>query len=81
MFQMSHIAANETILDLRQIFSHFRFSQILVSNNDTAFISARFSNFCAIYGIQHFHRPSNGQIERFGDTFERALTKTKNIPL
>ena len=79
---MSHITADETIPKLKQIFSCFEISQILVSDNGTAFTSATFSNFCALNDIQHirtppFHPLTNGQVEHFVDTFKRIFIKPK----
>ena len=82
IFQMNRITSDETIQKLKQIFSRFGTPQILVSDNGTAFTSGTFANFCALNGIQHiktppFHPQSNGQVERFVDTFKRALIKNK----
>ena len=82
IFQMSRITANETILKLKQIFCRFGILQILVSDYDTSFTSATFSNFCALNGIQYtrtppFHPQSNRQVESFVDTFKIALIKNK----
>ena len=79
---LSKITADETILKLKQIFSHLGIPQILVFDNVTAFTSATFSNFCALNGIQQiktplFHSQLNGQVEHFVDIFKRALLKKK----
>ena len=47
-FQMSRITADETILKLKQIFSQFGITQLLVSNNGSAFTSATFFKFQCI---------------------------------
>ena len=82
IYQMSCIAADEMILKLKQIFSHFGIPQILVSDNGTAFISTTFSNFCALNGIQHirtvpFHPQSNVQVECFVDILRGHSKKKK----
>ncbi|GAA49262.1 hypothetical protein CLF_102775 [Clonorchis sinensis] len=56
--------------------------ETLVSGNGSAFTSAEFALFCKHYGIHHvrsppFHPQSNGQVERFVDTFKTALQKLK----
>lgn len=77
---MNHINSRATILHLQKIFSRFGVPEILVSDNGSAFTSAEFAEFCLQNGIQHMRTPphhpqSNGQVERFVDTFKRALFK------
>ncbi|KFD53295.1 hypothetical protein D918_06966 [Trichuris suis] len=54
--------------------------EVVVTDNGTQFSSAEFQEMCDANGIQHlksppFHPQSNGQAERFVDTFKRALHK------
>ncbi|BHF79290.1 hypothetical protein SprV_0602241000 [Sparganum proliferum] len=54
--------------------------EVLVSDNGSQFTSSSFEDFCHQHNIQHlrsppYHPQSNGQAERFVDTFKRALLK------
>lgn len=79
---MKQITSQETIIELRQLFSRFGVPDILVSDNGTQFTSSIFSDFCNRFGVKHvrsppYHPQSNGQAERFVDTFKRALLKAR----
>ena len=79
---MNHPTSSETVRKLPEIFSRLDTPEILVSDNGTVFTPAEFSDFCKQNRIQHlrsppFHPQSNGQAERFVDTFKRALLKLK----
>ncbi|XP_062551120.1 uncharacterized protein K02A2.6-like [Armigeres subalbatus] len=74
------ITASTTITILRNIFARLGMPETLVSDNGTQFTSSLFTQFCSTNGIEHvttapFHPQSNGQAERFVDTFKRALKK------
>nr|VZI00654.1 unnamed protein product [Spirometra erinaceieuropaei] len=74
--------ASSTIAFLRRIFSQHGLPEVLVSDNGSQFISSTFEDFCRQHNIQHFRSPpyhpqSNGQAERFVDTFKRALLKAR----
>ena len=82
VFHMNHPTSSETVRKIQEIFSRFGTPEILVSDNGTAFTSAEFSDFCKQNSIQHlrsppFHLQSNGQAERFINTFKRTLLKLK----
>lgn len=69
-----------TIDILSSLFARYGDPEVIVSDNGAQFTSAAFREFCTERGIDHIrtaphHPQSNGQAERFVDTFKRALTK------
>ena len=79
---MQTATTGTTIAALRRIFGQHGLPDTIVSDNGTQFSSAQFKDFCIRAGIQHIHSPpyhpqSNGQAERFVDTFKRALLKSR----
>uniref|UniRef100_A0A7I4YY53 RNA-directed DNA polymerase n=1 Tax=Haemonchus contortus TaxID=6289 RepID=A0A7I4YY53_HAECO len=80
--EMSSVTTSCTIRELRRLFAQFGNPQTLVTDNGTQFTSAEFDDFCTKNGIRHiksppFHPQSNGQAERFVDTFKRNFKKMK----
>ncbi|BHF71221.1 hypothetical protein SprV_0401427600 [Sparganum proliferum] len=78
--QLNPATASATIAFLRRIFSQHGLPEVLVSDNGCQFISSTFVEFCRQHNIQHlrcpsYHLQSNGQAERFVDTFKRTLLK------
>ncbi|CAH8633242.1 unnamed protein product [Schistosoma bovis] len=72
----------KTIQILTEIFSRNGIPDAIVSDNGSQFTSSQFQSFCQRLAIKHlrsppYHPQSNGQAERFVDTFKRALAKTK----
>ncbi|CAH8585253.1 unnamed protein product [Schistosoma margrebowiei] len=72
----------QTIQLLTEMFSRNGLPDIIVSDNGSQFTSSQFQEFCKRLSIKHFRSPpyhpqSNGQAERFVDTFKRALMKSK----
>ncbi|KRZ81929.1 Uncharacterized protein T08_655, partial [Trichinella sp. T8] len=83
VLHMPHITTEQTIESLKTVFARFGFPEVLVSDNGTQFTSTEFTIFCPENGIHHvtsapYHAQSNGQVERFIDTFKRALKKSTN---
>ena len=73
---------SKTLEVLGQIFSQHGLPELIVSDNGSQFTSREFQLFCHQYNICHmrsppYHPQSNGQAERFVDTFKRALLKAK----
>ncbi|XP_062700352.1 uncharacterized protein K02A2.6-like [Aedes albopictus] len=82
IIQTTRITSAVTITTLRGLFARLGMPVTLVSDNGTQFTSAEFADFCASNGIEHlttapFHPQSNGQAERFVDTFKRAVKKIR----
>ncbi|BHF84818.1 hypothetical protein SprV_0902797000 [Sparganum proliferum] len=74
--------ASATIEFLRRIFSQHGLPEVLVSDNGSQFTSSTFEDYCHQRNIQHlrsppYHPQSNGQAERFVDTFKRARLKAR----
>lgn len=80
--QTQRITAHATIRILRGLFARLGMPKILVSDNGTQFTSDHFADYCLLNGIDHirtapFHPQSNGQAERFVDTFKRTVKKIR----
>ncbi|KAK6763649.1 hypothetical protein RB195_024100 [Necator americanus] len=80
--QMSSISSTATIQAMKCIFAKFGNPETLVTDNGTQFTSSHFASFCRSRGFVHirtppFHPQSNGQAERFVDTFKRGLAKLR----
>jgi hypothetical protein len=81
--QTKFITTSSTINNLDDMFSRWGVPETIVSDNGTQFSSKSFHSYCSRLGIQHkfsppYHPQSNGQAERFVDTFKRSLLKMKN---
>uniref|UniRef100_A0A914GT85 RNA-directed DNA polymerase n=1 Tax=Globodera rostochiensis TaxID=31243 RepID=A0A914GT85_GLORO len=82
VYEMSSTSSKATIDKLRYLFSRHGLPETLVSDNGTQFASSEFAKFTSVNGINHrFSAPynpmSNGQAERFVDTFKRTFRKLK----
>ncbi|XP_058814254.1 uncharacterized protein K02A2.6-like [Topomyia yanbarensis] len=71
-----------TINMLRSLFARLGMPETLVSDNGPQFASAEFDKFCLENGVNHittapYHPQSNGQAERFVDTFKRSVKKIR----
>lgn len=77
---MSDITARSTISKCRQIFAQFGLPQVLVTDNGRTFTSHEFQKFLQANGIKHkvtapYNPATNGQAERFVQTFKQALKR------
>lgn len=73
---MHSITSEATIEKLRDIFARYGIPQQLVSDNGPQFTAQEFSEFAKANGIKHtlvapYHPRSNGQAERFVQTFKQ----------
>lgn len=71
-----------TISFLHEIFARFGIPSFIVSDIGTQFTSSEFKFFFKSLAIEHiftslYHPRSNGQAERFVNTFKRALRKSE----
>eukprot|EP00731_Ephydatia_muelleri_P034541 Em0065g2a len=87
VFEKPNTTSQKTIEILRQVFSAYGLPEQLVSENGPQFISREFAEFMAKNGIKHirsapYHPATNGQVERFVQTFKRAMkTGTTKVTL
>ena len=78
VIEMSATTTSHTITELRKLFAVHGLPKQLVSDNGPQFTSVDFATFCKMNGIKHircapYHPSSNGQAERFVQTFKRAM--------
>lgn len=77
---MRNITAEETVHQIQQLCARYGLPELFVTDNGRQFTSSHFSKFCQRNAIHHvtsppYHPQSNGQAERFVDTFKRSLVK------
>ncbi|XP_062585296.1 uncharacterized protein K02A2.6-like [Saccostrea cucullata] len=82
VFHMTSTTASATVKTLRTLFSRQGIPNEVVSDNGPQFISAEFKQFMTQNGIRHitsapYHPRTNGQAERFVQSFKRAIKSAK----
>ena len=80
---MKSTTASSTIRVLRSLFSKYGLPHEVVSDNGPQFVAEEFAAFLKKNGIKHIksavkHPASNGEAERFVQTFKRAMKKAKS---
>jgi len=84
VFKLPNATSEAVILRMRETFCRFGIPEQLVSDNGTQFTSDEFQEFCKLNGVRHttsavYHPRSNGEAERFIQTFKEAMkTDCKN---
>ncbi|XP_037953704.1 uncharacterized protein K02A2.6-like [Teleopsis dalmanni] len=78
--QTKAMSSQATVNILNDIFARFGLPKTIASDNGTQFRSEHFEQFLKHNGVEHlysspYYPMSNGQAERFVDTFKRSLKK------
>ena len=86
VISMNSTTAEKTTDVLRQLFARFGLPNHIVTDNGPQFAADKFRQFCCNNGIFHtfvapYHPSSNGQAERFVQTFKSAMQKGKGSEL
>lgn len=74
--------SSHVIMKIRETLTRFGLPDQIVSDNGPQFTSEEFQRFCANNGIRHttssvYHPRSNGEAERFVQTFKQSMKKSK----
>ncbi len=78
VIEMTSTTAQKTIVELRKVFAAYGLPKQLVTDNGPQFVAEEFATFMKSNGIKHimcapYHPSSNGAVERFVQTFKRAM--------
>ena len=79
---MTVTSAEKTVIEIRRIFAIHGLPCQIVSDNGAQFTSAHFTEFLKQNGIKHirsapYHPATNGEAERFVQTFKQAMKAAK----
>lgn len=82
VYKMNNMSSSSTISRLDEFFSRYGLPELVVSDNGPQFTSTEMQQYLQENGIEHlttaYYQPhSNGQVERFVDTFKRSMNKLK----
>ena len=83
VFKYKHPTATSTIKALNEVFRQLGVPNTIVSDNGMMFTGSEFK-VCDLLAVEHITTPtynpwSNGQAERFVDTFKWALKKSQRV--
>ena len=83
VFPMSTTTTEKTLEVLRNLFASYRLPEQIVSDNGPQFTSHEFELCMKANGIKHiktspYHPASNGEAERFVQTFKQAMRAGKS---
>lgn len=75
---MASTTTEATIKELRKLFAAYGIPRLLISDNGPQFMSEEFQTFVKNNAINHkrsapYHPATNGQVERFVQTFKQAI--------
>ena len=79
---MTSTTAERTVDILRSLFSRYGIPDKIVMDNGPQFTAEEFNKFCLGNGIKHtltapYHPSTNGEAERFVQTFKTSILKLK----
>ena len=85
VFMMKSTTTEKTINVIRSVFSRNGLCKQLVSDNGPQFVNSTFAHFMKSNGITHlrsapYHAATNGQAERFVQTFKQSMRAMRNEP-
>ncbi|XP_062500547.1 uncharacterized protein K02A2.6-like [Corticium candelabrum] len=84
-FQVGSSGTKQVISSLKHLIASFGIPKQIVTNNGPQFVAKEFKDFCNQQGIFHsltppYHPKSNGQAERFIQSFKRVVQKGLETP-